>query len=538
MIVVDIDSQTAHDHVKKSGGHAPGPMVQSPRENGGLHLYFQHPGFYVKNAVNLGGVDGLDVRGDGGIVVIPPSPDHKSGRAYEWVIPPEDAKLPKCPPWLLEMLKNSGAHKPSLDVPHVMSGVPEGQRDQELNRLAGKLRQMNVQQDIAVTIIETAAGNCKPPFPKAEARAKVKWAYAHYAPGEDLQAVLKLKRTPEEESADEGVFTADVLMGRKFNPVRWIVPGLLPQGSMLFAGKPKMGKSWMVLGFCLAIATGGKALGEFECEVGDALYMALEDNPRRLQSRLKDLLDGPSRGPGGLERLSMTVKSKKLDAGLIPEIQEWLEDHPEARIVVIDTLGSVRGGKPNDNRTLYEQDYEIGSALTALAEHYGVCILIVHHLRKGDADDIMDMVSGSTGLTGGMDGAMVLNRTRSAADGILKAVHRDLEDDPEMALQKVDAGDGWWKYAGDAEEYRLGQDKTRILEILSNADGPMRPRDIADEMGKKANTVSQILAKLKEAGYVDARGYGQYILAPGQDGPAKLDLGGVDKDEDEDGMEF
>lgn len=522
IIVLDIDSREAHEFIKTKG-HPIGPMVQSPREGGGLHLYFRHPGFYVKNAVGFAGIDGLDVRGDYGIVVLPPSPDHKTGRAYEWIIPPEDVPVPECPVWLIEFLKKQSDFKQPLDVPRIMAGIPEGQRDTELNRLAGKLRQMNLPEDVAVPLIELAAEKCKPPFNKAEARAKVKWAYTHYQPGEDLAPILdtKLNRSPEN---DDDSFTADDLMTEKFPPIKWIVPGLLPEGSMLFAGKPKMGKSWLALGLCISVSTGGKALGKFEVEQGDTLYMALEDNKRRLQSRMKELLKSEIVGDfNRLDALTMRTRAKKLDVGLIDQIEDWLTLHPNARLIVIDTLGSVRG-KSTDRRTLYEQDYEVGAALTRLAGDYSIAILIIHHLRKGDAEDPMDMVSGSTGLTGGMDGAIVLNRTRSAADGILKAYHRDLEDDPEMALGKVEASEGWWQYIGDAEEYQMSKERRKVLEVLSNAGSPMKPSDIADELGEPAQNVSKLLQKMREDGYVDNEGYGRYVVGKGLTPPPSIQV--------------
>lgn len=511
IIVLDCDSKEAHGYIKEKG-HPIGPMVQSPRENGGLHLYFRHPGFYVKSVTNFAGVDGLDVRGDYGIVVLPPSPDHKTGRSYEWIISPDEVEIPQCPDWLIELLKKQSDFKPPLDVAKTLSGVPEGQRDTELNRLAGKFRQMNIPEDIAVPMIELAAENCKPAFNKAEARAKVKWAYTHYEAGEDLSPILSISKNGGRKE-DEEEFTADYLLDQKFDPVKWIIPGMLPEGSMLFGGKPKMGKSWLALHLCIAVATGGSALGEFRAEPGDALYLALEDNRRRLQSRMKELIQSEALGESGdLSRLTMRTKAQSLDTGLIHQIEGWLETRPGARLVVIDTLGSVKS-KGSSSKTLYEQDYEIGSKLTELANAYHVAILIIHHLRKGDAEDPMDMVSGSTGLTGGMDGAMVLIRTRSAADGILRAYHRDLENDPELALQKVEASAGWWRYIGPAEEYLLGKERGEILNILSNADEPMRPTDIAEAIGKPSKNVSALLLKMLDSGHVDSAGYGRYVAS-------------------------
>jgi hypothetical protein len=516
IIVLDVDSQEAHDYIKAKQ-HPICPMVQSPREGGGLHLYFEHPDFYVKSTVGVGGVEGLDIRGDGGIVVLPPSPDHKSGRAYEWIIPPGDVAIPPAPTWLLDLLKDQSTFKEKLDIPRIMAGVPEGRRDTELNRLAGKFRQMNIPEDVAVPMIELAAEKCSPPFGKAEARAKVKWAYTHYEAGEDAAAqapILDTAKTAENDDRFK-MFNLQDLMQEEFPSVKWIIPSLVPEGTMLFAGKPKMGKSWAALGFCIAVATGGKAFGEYEVEEGAALYLALEDNKRRLQSRAGYLLKSDLVGAGSLSNLDLQIRAGRLDTGLLEELERWLDKHGDrARLIVLDTLASVRGRSTNI-RTLYEQDYEVGAALTKLAGDYSVALVPIHHLKKGDADDPLDLISGSTGLTGGMDGAMVLTRTRSAADGILKAVHRDLENDPEIALQLVDKAEGWWKYAGEGEEYRLGKERREILEVLANADEPLKPREIAEALDKPTPNVSKLLQKMREDGDVDNEGYGRYVPRAG-----------------------
>lgn len=519
LVVLDVDSEEAHRWIKEKG-HPPGPMVQSPRKGGGFHVYLKHPGYHVKSTVGLAGVEGLDIRGDGGIVVVPPTFNQKAKRSYEWLISPHDDAMPDPPPWLGKVFEEQATHRPSLDVGRIMEGIPEGQRDAELNRLAGWMRHKNFPQDVAIDVVEKAAERCKPPFGKAQARSKVVWAFTHYEPGEDFSPILDLSKNGLEGEAD--TFTLQELMGEEYPPVEWAIDGLLPAGSTIFAGKPKMGKSWMALGFCIAVATGGKALGHFKAKEGDVLYLALEDQKRRLQKRAGELLKSDIPGSEDLGRLHMRVRSKKLDSGLIEQIEEWLKAHPGARLVVIDTLGSVRG-RSSEKRTLYEQDYEVGSALTALANRHNVALLIVHHLRKGDADDVVDEISGSTGLTGGLDGAMVLKRTRSASDGIVKVVHRDLEDDLEMALGKVDATEGWWRYLGEAEEYMLGKERREILDILANADGPMKPSQIADSLDKPAKNVSELLRKMLETGHVDTAGYyGAYVAAVAP--PPSLDI--------------
>src|SRR5215212_8360654 len=200
--------------------------------------------------------------------------------------------------------------------------------------------------------------------------------------------------------------SAKELMAIEFPLPRWIVPGIVPEGTTILAGKPKMGKSWLALGTSLAVAAGGIALGTKRVERGAVLYLALEDNPRRLQSRLKKLLPGGA-APEGLE---LATEWPRLGDGGLDALEAWLNTHPDARLVVIDTLAKIRAGQSGKN--LYKEDYEAVEPLVELAAHHNVAILIVHHLRKLGAEDPLDQVSGSMGLTGGADGALVLNRER------------------------------------------------------------------------------------------------------------------------------
>ncbi len=127
-----------------------------------------------------------------------------------------------------------------------------------------------------------------------------------------------------------GIFSAAELQGREFPPIQWIVPDILPEGLTLLAGKPKLGKSWLALDFAVAVAAGGSVLGR-ECEPGPVLYLALEDNPRRLQRRLR-LVAESEPWPRDLE---FQTEWPRLDAGL-SKMREWVVTRPGARLLIVD----------------------------------------------------------------------------------------------------------------------------------------------------------------------------------------------------------
>jgi hypothetical protein len=301
-----------------------------------------------------------------------------------------------------------------------------------------------------------------------------------------------------------GTFTAVELMSERMPDVRWAVPGIIPEGVTFLAGKPKMGKSWMSFGLCVAVATGGVALGTKPVEQGETLYLALEDNRRRLQRRLNKLLasgvvpkelhmatDWPRAGEGGIERL---------DA--------FLETHPDCRLVVVDTLARFKP-HASGRRTQYDEDRDAVDPLRPICADREVSILLVHHLRESESDDPLDMIHGSAGLTGGVDGALVLKRQRGNADAYLHVDGRDIEQPTELAL-KFDPDAATWAVVGDAEEYRKSELRKDILKVLEEADEPLGPKDVAGLLGKNENTVRQRLFQMSNDGEVKVPSRGQY----------------------------
>jgi hypothetical protein len=294
------------------------------------------------------------------------------------------------------------------------------------------------------------------------------------------------------------MFTAAELMGMELPPVKWVVPGLLPEGVILLAGKPKLGKSWFAFGLAVGVASGGVVLGTKRVEQGEALYLALEDNPRRLQRRLGKLLAGDEPPEG----LTISTEWMRLDEGGEEALEDWMSEHPETRLVVVDVLKRVR---PQTSRyqSVYDADYESLQALHALANEHGIAVLCIHHLRKAGADDPLDEISGSTGLSGAADGVLVLKRDRGRGDAYLHVDGRDIEEPAELALT-WNPNTACWTLAGDAEEFRLSRERAEILWRLEEHGEPMTPTEVADTLGKPVNSVKQRLWRMSKDGQISA----------------------------------
>lgn len=296
------------------------------------------------------------------------------------------------------------------------------------------------------------------------------------------------------------------LAAKVFPPIKWAVPGLLPEGYGILGGRPKIGKSWLAYDLALAVASGGYAIGsnEYPVDPGTALYLALEDNQRRLQERQNKLLNGLAQGP---DNLHLTTDWKRLHEGGLDALAQWLEAYQDCRLVIIDTLARV---KPRLKRgaDAYENDMEIGGQLQAIAHKYHVCLLAVHHTRKSKSEtgDFIDELSGSTGITGAPDFVAQLSRGRREDTGILEITGKDIPE-IELALKFENC---LWTFLGNAQEYQISQTQSNILNCLKNSGETLGPKEIAERTGIKEYYVKELLPKLLDAELIEKTGHGKY----------------------------
>jgi len=286
-------------------------------------------------------------------------------------------------------------------------------------------------------------------------------------------------------------------------PRTQIVAGLLGEGAVILAGRPKYGKSFLAFNLSLAVAAGGRALGERAVNGGDVLHLLLEDGRKRGKKRLRDLLghEGPIR------RLTLAFEWLRLDDGGIELIERWCADHPARRLIVIDTLKRVRPPEKGNGR-LYDLDYDAVAGLADLAKRWRVAVVAVHHTRKSDAEDVFDTVSGSTGLTGAVDGVWVLRRVPGHGAATLHVRDRD-DEDRELGLEfSLDAEPYGWRICGSAEDVRMSAERARVLNILRNTTQALRPAELSVTLGRNADAVRAILFRMAEAGLVMKVGTG------------------------------
>lgn len=200
-----------------------------------------------------------------------------------------------------------------------------------------------------------------------------------------------------------------------------VIDGLLYTGAYLFVGAPKVGKSFLMAQLAYHVSTGLPLWG-YSVHQGSVLYLALEDDHRRLQERLYRMF-----GTDGTGDLHFAICAKQLGGGLEEQLKRFVREHPDTRLIIIDTLQKIR--EAGGDKYSYGSDYDIIGKLKQFADQTGLCLLLVHHTRKQQADDKFDMISGTNGLLGAADGAFLLQkekRTDSAAT--LELSGRDQQD--------------------------------------------------------------------------------------------------------------
>jgi hypothetical protein len=301
------------------------------------------------------------------------------------------------------------------------------------------------------------------------------------------------------------LISATELDAIKFEPVRFVVRDILPPGLAILSAPPKIGKTWMDMGIAEAVASGGVFGGCKPVDQGDVLLLDLEGNRRRAQTRLRMLRQGGA-VPRGLD---IANEWPRMDRGGLDLIRQWARTRQNPRLVIIDVWVKFRAPRAK-NADAYQHDYDSVKQLQELAHELGIAILIVHHNRKATDADWMNEISGSQGIAGGVDTIIIIKRDRAAADAVLHVSGRDV-DEQELAL-KFDKDTGRWTILGDAQEHRQSKARNEIHTLL-NRQGPMTPKEVAEELDQPRNTVKSAMRRMRTDGTLKGAGGGKYAVA-------------------------
>lgn len=246
----------------------------------------------------------------------------------------------------------------------------------------------------------------------------------------------------------------ETLMSKPLQPLNFVVDTLISQGLHILAGSPKVGKSWLALWLAVTVAK-GEPVWDLPVKQGTTLYLCLEDSQLRIQNRLFDVTeDAPP-------SVHFCTESRILGDGLEEQLRQFLTEHPDTSLVIIDTLQMIRGTTYDST---YANDYRDLSALKKLADTYSIAILLIHHLRKEKADDVFNRISGTTAISGAVDTSFTLvEEQRGSGKARLSCIGRDIEY-RELELRR-NAENVWEVTADSCQRPELLGD--RIIFLIS-----------------------------------------------------------------------
>lgn len=492
IVVLDIDPRHGGDEelrrlVEEHGELPWGPICYTG--GGGQHYYYRHPGGKILSRTIA---PGIDCKADGGQVCAPPSV-HSTGCAYEWYEGATQAEpVPDVPDWLLLFMQSSRHADEKGEIPE---DVAPGGRNNALARYGGTLRAKGMSEALIFKLLMAINEEWSQPLDRTEV-AMVAASVARY---EVQGEAFIVSSKPKSVKPQPLPYAITDLQYKDLPPIRWAVPGLFPEGLGLLAGPPKIGKSWLSLDLAVAIAEGGIVFGELPVDDGEVLVLALEDNERRLQRRMRDKI------PEGEwpERMYVATEWPAQDDGGVLALDAWLGQHPATRLVVIDTFAKFRPTvEVRKSAGVYADDYRATEELQRLASRHGICILCVTHFNKAPHEDWINQITGSSGLTGGVDSLVGLFRKRNEKIGEMKLSLRD-GDDGEYAMEFTGSG---WIMLGEAEEFLLGQESQSVVLLLKGATGPMTVAEIAPLLSKSPSATAKMLYRLSQKGVVQYLG--------------------------------
>jgi hypothetical protein len=308
------------------------------------------------------------------------------------------------------------------------------------------------------------------------------------------------------------------LQAKSFKEPVWIIPNVLPAGNLLLAARPKMRKTFLALQLAIAVCGGRKFL-DWTCNQGDVLFLGLEDNERRLKSRIKLLqtlelnppdLSGFRYWTGGVDISPTTGRQyvsnpeeaarayaafPRGQAG-VDALEKFLDMYPKTKLIIIDTYAHFR--EQSNNRDVYQRDYDQMMPITKMCAKREVCCIVVHHEKKGlasqESGDFMEDVSGTTGITGAVDGVISIKGKRGMQEDneerVILLSGRDIPHDIALDM-KFDAERGGWLPAARQDV------RNSILMLLARHPFMTQQEFVSVLPSVSRSRISQVLTTMK-----------------------------------------
>lgn len=279
-------------------------------------------------------------------------------------------------------------------------------------------------------------------------------------PAETIE--IKIPERPERKTS----YTMAELYDTDFPEPNWAIPGLIPEGLDILGGRPKIGKSWLLMQVAHAISTGGRFFGQ-EVKQGNVLYIAFEDSKRRIKDRAN------IQGIPHDAAIEWRFEWQALQGPGMADLLIAIGRH-DLRAVIIDTMArGIPGIDPQKDLATIQRVY---SEMQTIALENGIAFLTSDHCRKmgGYDRDPIDDIINTTSKTAIADSVLALYKTHGKTEANLMGRGRDFED--INLLIEWDPITCSWQSLGDAEEAITSQNDAQVLEgineLLESGDLP------------------------------------------------------------------
>lgn len=417
---------------------------------GGKHYYFTSTEPF---GCKVGALENVDIRGDGGYVVAPPS-KHKNGMYYKW--DDEDEAIVSVQSdsdveyFLHEAFKNVSTDT-KFEIP---KEAGSGSRNDTLFKMTSSYQAQGMpDEEIIAAIKGYNIAQCKPPLPDDEVDKILKSVLGKYQKGKKKESAKATEQKPEEPpkaKTKRKLKKGKDLMNKEIpEPIVYVGVGredpLLVEGTCILSAKAKMGKSWFVLGMCLALCKGEEFLG-YKTRKCSCLYLDLESSENIQKKRLLKALNGRN----APDNFYLDTETDKIEDGFVDQIENYLTQDPNIGVVIVDVFQIIRSDAKSNKETEYQHAYRDITPLNKLAAERHISIILVCHDRKAvDENDPFSNILGSTGLQGAAAQMIVMYRKHKGDPIHISVKGKTIDALPEL---DVKLEEGQWTPTQSSEE--------------------------------------------------------------------------------------
>lgn len=438
---------------------------------GGHHLYFRSPYTYHNQ---VGCLDGVDIRGEGGCIVAPPSVHGTTRREYVWDTETDEIMVPEIDSdtaFFLGTMESAGQKQSDTTKPAAKNDFTkvtnEGGRNNQLFKYVSRLQgDGESDEDIVRYANAYNETHLVPPLDSDEVERTINSVLSHTewkrAKNEEQEQKEQTNENSKKEyrklKTAESILKKDIPEPTVFVGVGEELP-LLVEGTCVMSAKPKLGKSWFVLGLCIAVSSGDDFLG-YKTKKSSTLYLDLETSESIQKKRVAKILNG-RRCP---DNFYLESETDQIGSGFVEQIESYMQQDPNIGVVVIDVFQIIRSSAKSIKETEYEHAYRDITPLNALAQKYHIAIILVCHDRKSvDPDDPFSNILGSTGLQGAATQMIVMFRKKKEDPIHISVKGKTIDGLPELNV-KLDGGQWVTVEGGNAAERESSEMMRQYLE--------------------------------------------------------------------------